>query len=361
MNFWRIKLDERVIDVECNEHQNTNCPIKLDHVFCDGYREGRSIGVFSHFHEDHIAAVTECIGSYDVLITHPITFEGIIALKPGIRYREQWIPQNFGEKYKTRVGYVQLLKANHIPGSSQVYVESGDKSLLYSGDFGFPDVQIKHTDYLVIDATHGDPWYDGKTDRKSVKNRMFEDIREKMNSNKPVVIQTSSGTLQELIRHFEVVYGSKLSSDVTSVMVKNQEKILKNIYKDEQGEFRDAVEYKSKEFWQLVKNNKKFVMFSTSSILDEELRSFYTIIIDKFRFSKEQTAIIPFEGGCRYNLAAHASINDIYSYVEGVNPKYVVTDNSRSSHAKKLAKLIEQKFPSIRTEYRPPWSNHDIR
>lgn len=347
-------MDERVIDVECNERQYTNCAIRLDHVFCDGYKDHRSIGAFSHFHEDHIAAVLDCIGSYDVLITHPITFEGIVALKSGIRYRMQWVTQDFGVKYKTKVGHVELLKANHIPGSSQIYVESDGRSLLYSGDFGFPDVQITHADYLVIDSTHGDPWYDGKTDRKSVMSRLFEDIKEKMDSEKQIVIQTSSGTLQELVRHFEITYGQRLQDDVTFVMDKTQENVLKNIYKEEQDEFRDVVHYDSREFWDAMRNNRKCVIFSTKSILDDKLRSCYRIIIDRYRFKKTQGPIIPFDNGCRYNLAAHASIGEIYSYVEAVNPKYVVTDNSRSSHAPKLAKLIEQKFPNIRTEYRPP-------
>ncbi len=356
MIFWRIKLNEQIVDVECNENQKTNCAIKLDGVSCDGYKEGRRIGVFSHFHEDHISAVTECIGDYDVLITHPITFEGIVALKPGIRYRQQWVQQDFGTIYHIQGGSIQLLKANHIPGSSQVYVEMDGKSMLYSGDFNFPDIQTKHADYMVIDATHGDPWHDGQTDRRSVKNRMFEDIEELTDSNKQIVIQTSSGTLQEIVQHFEIGYGRKISSDIAFVMDEKQVRVLTNIYKSERNEFRTPINYGSQEFWNLIRADKKCVIFTTSLILDDSLRSFHKIIIDQFRFSKEQGPIIPFEGGCRYNLAAHASIENIYSYIEAVRPKYVITDYSRSKYAKQLAKLIGQKFPEIKTEYRPPWT-----
>ncbi len=353
-------MSEQIVDVECNKHRKTNCAIRLDGVSCDGYGENRSIGVFTHFHEDHIGAVTECIASYDVLIAHPTTFEGIVALKPGIRHRQQWVQQDFGTTYHMPGGYIQLLKANHIPGSSQVYVEMNGKSMLYSGDFNFPDIQIKHADYMVIDATHGDPWHDGQTDRRSVKNRMFENIEELLNnSGKPIVIQTSSGTLQEIIWHFEIGYGRKMSSDITFVMDEKQARVLNNIYKSERNEFRTPVNYESREFWNLIRANKKCIIFSTGSILDESLRSFYKIIIDQFRFSKERGPIIPFEGGCRYNLAAHASIENIYSYVEAVQPKYVITDYSRSTYAKQLAKLIGQKFPNIRAQYRPPWDDRN--
>ena len=353
MDFWRKKLDEDVIDVLCNDHQRKNCVIKLDGVFCDGYKKGQTIGAFSHFHDDHIAAVADCVGSYDVLITHPITFEGIVALKPGIRHREQWITQDFDTVYKMNNGSMRLLKANHIPGSSQIHVETGDMSLLYSGDFSFPDMQIRQADYLVLDSTHGDPWSDGKTDRKSVKNRLFEHVIEVIKEHNQVLISTSSGTLQEIIRHFEIGYGRKMDADIVFVMDEKQERVLKNIYKSEVKEFRNVIKFDSAEFWKGIRNNRKCVIFTTGQILDESLRSLYKIIIDKYRFSDKRGPIVLFDGGCRYNLSAHASIEEIYSYIEEVNPKWVVTDYSRSDYAKILAKLIQQKFPHIKATYRP--------
>ncbi len=347
-------MDERIIDVECNEDTTRNCAIKLNSISCDGYKRGRGIGVFSHFHDDHIAAISDCVASYDALLTHPITFEGINALKPGMKYREQWVTQDYDSAYKFVNGTIRLLKANHIPGSSQVYVESDDKTMLYSGDFSFPDIQIRQADYLVIDSTHGDPSMDGSTDRKSVKNRMFEHVVENVNLHNHVVIQASSGTLQEIIRHFEVGYGKKMNDDITFVMDKKQENVLRKIYKDEADQFRHMIEYDSPDFWNTIRNNKKCVIFLPGLLLDDEVYNFHKIMVDRFRFQKNESPITPFDGGCRFNLAAHTSIKGIYDYIEHVNPKYVVTDNSRSQYAKNLARLIEQKFTHIKTEYRPP-------
>ena len=347
-------MDERIIDVVCCGDNTRNCAVKLDGISCDGYKEGMSIGVFSHFHDDHIRSIPSCISSYNVLIIHPITFEGINALQPGMRYREQWVPQDYDTAYRFEGGMIRLLKANHIPGSSQVYVESDGKTMLYSGDFSYPDVQIRQADYLVIDSSHGDPWHDGKTDRNSVKNRMFEYVEEYLESHYQLVIQAPSGTLQEIVRHFEIRYGKKMRDDVAFVMEKKQKTVLHNIYRNERDEFRDVVEYESSDYLDMMNSNRKCVIFSTSlEILDEQLRAFHKIIVDRFRFTKPNAPIIPFEGGCRFNLAAHTSIDGIYQYVEDVNPKYVVTDNSRSSYAKQLARLIEQRFPRIKTEYRP--------
>lgn len=346
-------MEERIIDVKCDGGTKSNCAVKLGAVFCDGYWEQQRIGAFSHFHADHIRAIESCIGEYDYMITHPITFRGLCALKPGLRLREQWVTQDYDTIFKFSGGSVRLLKANHIPGSSQIHVEYGGQTLLYSGDFSYPDVQTRHADYLVIDATHGDPWYDGKTDRQSVKNRMFEYLKDTLETKRCIVVRASTGTLQELIRHFETGCEQRLADDVVFAMDQKQKKILDNIYHMESSKFRPVVPYDTPEFGAVIRAAKKCVIFLTNAILSNELRKFHLIAVDAYRFEKPDPPIIPFDGGCRFNLAAHASIDDIYHYIEAINPKYVVTDASRSTYARQLAKLIEQKFPGIKAESRP--------
>ena len=226
--------------------------------------------------------------------------------------------------------------------------------MLYSGDFNYPDIQVRQADHLVLDSSHGDPWYDGKTDRKSVKNRMFEHVKDVLDSNKQVIVQAPSGTLQEIVRHFEVAYGHRLGDDVSFVMEKKQERVLRKIYRDDASQFRNVVQYNEPECNSLLRSDKKCVIFMTGMVLDARLRDRYKVMVDRYRFDKNEPSIVEFGGGCRFNLAAHASINGIYSYIEDVRPKHVVTDNSRSNYARKLAKLIEQRFPNIRTEFRPP-------
>lgn len=346
-------MDERIIDVKCNNRTNSNCAVKLGAVFCDGYWEQQRIGAFSHFHADHIRSIEHCIAEYDHMITHPITFQGLCALKPGLRLREQWITQDYDTAFRFSDGSVRLLKANHIPGSSQIYVEYDGNTLLYSGDFSYPDVQTRHADHLVIDATHGDPWYDGKTDRQSVKNRMFEHMIDVLETKRRIVVHAPAGTLQELIRHFEMGCKRRFTDDVVFATDHKQETILRSIYRDESPKFRPIVPYDTPKFGAVIRTNKKCIIFLTNAIFSSEMDKFYRIVVDGYRFEKGLPPIIPFDGGCRFNLAAHASINDIYQYIEAVDPKCVVTDGSRSTYARQLAKLIEQKFPRIKAESRP--------
>lgn len=347
-------LKERFIDVDCKSDQKTNCPIKLGQVYCDGYNRDARIGVFSHFHEDHINPIRDCLGSYDKLIVHPITFQAISALFPGYQYYEQWIPQDYDTKYVSSVGDIRLLKSNHIPGSCQVHVETRDSSCLYSGDFNYPEMQIREAKYLVLDATHGDPWHDGKTDRKSVMNRMFEDIKEKIKSNKAVMIHTSTGTLQEIIHHFEMgISGDTMSHDIPFVAALKQKDLLNKIYPEEKKEFRDIIVWDSREFWKLDQNNKRCVIFLTNEMPDNLFQNYYNIIVGKYRFQVNNAAIIPTHNGCRYNLASHASIHDIIEYVDQIKAKEVITDNSRSAYAPMLAKLIHIKWPDVNAYSRP--------
>lgn len=347
-----ISLSEIPINVICTQNRKKYCTIMLDSLTCDGYHDGIRIGAFSHFHDDHIGAVTDCIREYDVLLTHNVTLDAIAAINPGIENRTEWIPQQYGTVYKADEAKIQLLKANHIPGSAQIHVETDQKSMLYSGDFSYPDVQIRNADYLVLDATHGDPNYDAKSDRKFVMNRLFDDVREKTLGDKPTVIRTSGGTLQEIVRQFEM-QEEKISDDVSFIMSTKQKSILHNIYRQEIEIFRNIVDYESEEYWRLLRGAKPFVVFSTSLVLDSDLKKFHQIIIDRYKFTDESGSIIPIQGGCRYNLATHAPIHDIYKYVEQVDPRHVITDYSRSKFAPQLAKMIRRKFPNITTSHRP--------
>lgn len=356
MVFWRTNLlREEPVDIICNQSPVKNCAVRLGRVFCDGYNSNGLIGVFSHFHQDHTHAISDCIGKYDTIITHPITFEAITAMDSGYRYREQWVTQDYGTKYASHVGDIRLLKANHIPGSAQVHVESNGVTMLYSGDFNYPEIQIREADYLVLDSTHGDPIYDGKTDRKSVKNRMFEDIKEKMYSNKPVIVKAHSGTLQEIIKHFEISYdGSKLSHDIPFVTTKQQKDILLKIYKNEKHEFRDLIEYEQHEFWRLVRNNKRCIIFLPyNTIIDSSLKNYFKVYVDRYRFASKEPSIIEMNGGKRYNLAAHASIENIILYIDEIKAKTIVTDLSRSGYASRLAKVIQQCYPEKTCYSRP--------
>ena len=332
------------IDICCSGNGFINCPIKLDEVYCDGYLKGKKIGAITHFHSDHISTIPLCLQEYDTIITHEITHRAF--RHNGLAHYEQWYPMGYGEKYVTLSSTIRLLEANHIPGSAQIHVETDGKALLYSGDFNYPSVTIREADYLVLDATHGDPSVDGKTDRKSVLSRMYEDVKEKIDNKKSVVIYTDAGTLQEIIRHFEIGYDGdkpKLSHDIPFVAKKEQIEILHLIYEYEKKEFRELIEYCGRDFWKHFRKNKPCVIFLIDKIDIEDLSNMYRIWTGRYQFRSNKPAIEIHHStnSAHYNLASHASIDDVLKYVEDVKAKVIVLDGSRSSQAKSLARQIE--------------------
>lgn len=339
-------ISEDVTEIICNRNEKKDCTIRLGKVFCDGYNDTGLIGCFTHFHEDHIGAVADCIGKYDTIITHPLTLEALTALDSGLRYREQWVTQDYGIDFVSKVGKIRLLKANHIPGSAQIHVEKEDATMLYSGDFNYPEVQILKADYLVLDASHGALDYNYTTDRKSIKDRMYEELKEKLDSDEPVVIIAHSGTLQEIIKHFEIGYvGSKITHDIPFVTTVPQKKILEKLYKNEIKEFRDILTTEDRDYLKLLQKQKKCVIFLTPNDSREyPINNYHTFRIDHYRFNEKTGPIIVGDRLIRFNLSAHASIKDIIAYVEDVNPKEIILDNSRSLYAPSLAKIIKMKF-----------------
>lgn len=355
--FWRKKLSESIVNIRCNPNQKSNCAILLDYVVCDGYLSDKKIGIFSHFHADHIGAITKCIDTYDILLTHNTTHAAIAALEPGLEHREQWRAQDYDTEYHINDIKIRLLNANHIPGSSQIYIQTKDTSMLYSGDFSYPGMQIRQAEYLVLDATHGDPSFDGRTDRISVVNRLCDDVRERTTAGRSIVVYAVTGTLQEIVKYLDDS-SARILDNVCFVMDEKHKEILYKIYGNNSDNFRHIIDYDSPEFWRNIRERKPCIIFKTPlRIPDERFSNFYKIFIDRYGFTREIGPIIQFSNdrsnGCRYNLASHASIDNIYAYIEAVNPKYVITDHSRSNYAPQLAKMIRQKFTNITTKSLP--------
>lgn len=349
-----------IIDVECNNNNCKNCAVKLGRVYCDGLSDKGAIGCFTHFHHDHTSSVEDCIGQYDRIITHHITLKALSVNYEGIDLRDNWVTQEYGDKFNSKDGdEITLLLANHIPGSAQVHVQTNETSMIYSGDFSFPEMTTRHAEYMVLDSTHGEPSYNGKTDRKFVKNDMFERVNDYIDKKqKPIIIMANSGTLEEIIKHFESgTDKNRMSHDIPFATTKKHKDTLHAIYKNESRDFRDILTTdgdEQREFWSLVRGRKRCVIFmGYNDPIDSSLSSLYTVRVDRYRFRSDDSPIILHDNGIRYNLAAHASFEDIIKYVNEVKPKTIITDRSRSGFALDLAEQLKIKFPEKEILSRP--------
>src|SRR5687768_7869224 len=117
--------------------------------------EEKPFAFVSHAHSDHIAGHREIIASAN-------TARLMEARLPGVR-REHLLP--FGETAEFPGFLATLLPAGHIFGSAQIYVETDEGTLLYTGDFKLrpslsaEPAEWRHAETLIMETTYGLPKY----------------------------------------------------------------------------------------------------------------------------------------------------------------------------------------------------------
>jgi Cft2 family RNA processing exonuclease len=115
----------------------------------------KSLAFVSHAHSDHIALHGE-------IVVSEATGELMQARLPGNR-REHRLP--FGECTQICGVNLTLLPAGHIFGSAQCFIERGQESLLYTGDFKLrpgrsaETIEWRRANTLIMETTYGLPRY----------------------------------------------------------------------------------------------------------------------------------------------------------------------------------------------------------
>jgi len=341
MNDWKnfVKID--------GKSRKDNLPIQIGHsIVVDGYIPYKKNAVFTHFHQDHMGDIDDTL-SYDKVLLHPITYNVAIALNSTRKWRRRNLKSlNYREVHTTKFGEeITLYDADHIAGSCQVHVKVDNTRILYSGDFNFPSADTPKCDILVLDATHGVPQFNTKTDKDSILNSLFFEIN-KVSSKHPVVIIAARGSLQEIMNHLDKgVENEYIDGDIPFIANSDEITIKNVLYSHESNTEREFLDYSTPEAFRIIKNKSKCIIFRTVLHQDNELENMHTVIVDKYSaFHKEHAFFEPNEKLLRINLLSHSSYDGILEYVKKNEPKFVITDSSRSSYSTELAKAITKDF-----------------
>jgi Cft2 family RNA processing exonuclease len=162
-------------------------------LFLDA-RKKQEFGFISHAHGDHIAR-------HSKILCTPETSR-ILSLrlrKPSY----QTLP--FFRKTKINGNSITLLPAGHILGSSQIYYETHEGSLLYTGDFRTKSSRTAESltyqtcDVLIMETTFGSPRFRFPP-RKEVEEELLTLIRQKLSrGTTPIVYAYPLGKAQEAL------------------------------------------------------------------------------------------------------------------------------------------------------------------
>lgn len=346
MNNW-----QKYVDIECNEFDTKECGIKIGHsIICDGYIKNRTVAIFSHYHSDHVKYFQKTLTACDTVLASKITYDALVAIYGDyVSFRQNFQSLDFNNTFTTETGEkITLYPSNHVPGSSQIFVETSDGTrILYSGDFNYPNINVPKCDILVLDSTHEDKQWNFVFDRKSVLNRIFDCVsNEILYEKKPITIKASRGVLQLIMEHLENNHQGRIPKIVKFLADKKDVHLTAALNPYLDTPIRPILYYKDKEALKLRNLWEPYVFFrvhGSPPIPQEE--SMKVIQVEAYSGFKDRGPLFEDEYGLlRANLSIHASYSNIIEYVKTADPEIVLTDNSRGSYGSILAQNISQEL-----------------
>lgn len=313
-------------------------------IVCDGYQEGRTTGVFTHIHTDHIAKFSEALGRCDKILVSNATYKMLVALHgEPVKYHANLVSMDFNSPYYNKYDEkITLYPSNHILGSSQVLVEtSKNLKVLYSGDFNFPEMNVIHCDVLILDSTHGDPRFDSVADHESLERRLVELVKDEIEEGKPVIIRSHRGRMQYVMS----LLNKNLIGDVKFLADEKDVKLAK-VYNEFGLPIREVIQVNNNPIAYRIRDSRvPYVWFHTISgpQTPEEENGVRTI-----RLSSDVRLL----GGAALKehspnnfsieISDHSPFSNILKYVKAVNPQVIITDNVRTKSGITLADKIRE-------------------
>ena len=270
--------------------------------------DAKPFAFVSHAHSDHIAP-------HDEIIVSERTSRLMQARLPGER-REHVL--HFGETTTVRGLDVTLIPAGHIFGSAQFFVETGDGSLLYTGDFKLrpgrsaEPAEWRQAETLVMETTFGLPRYRFPP-TEQVVGQIVAFCRDALETGAvPVLLGYSLGKAQEVL--------CALSGAGLKPMLHGTVHRMTRIYEQFGQEFCEYERYNANEV-----AGKVLICppSANRSRMLEKIGEKKVAMISGW--AVDPGAIYRYQVDAAFPLSDHADYTALIRYVELVNPKRVLT------------------------------------
>ncbi len=213
---------------------------------------------------------------------------------------------------------LELVPSGHMLGSSQMIVDKGDKTLIYTGDINLKKVPTakpvytKHCDVLVMKCTFGQERYIFPPFDESIEP-IIKFINETLSSDStPLILVEPLGKAQDIIKALGE-HGFKLS-------------LHKSIYKATKIYEEFGIEFGDYELFKPTHIEEKVVIIPPDKIgsnnIENIKRKRAAIVLECT--AEEKSAIkSAFKADEAFTLSNHAGYNELLQYVELVSPKKV--------------------------------------
>lgn len=337
---------------------NTQGTIKLGPTtVADGFINGdescEEHHFISHAHTDHFrrSRIRKTWDLEKPIIATAPTLKLLEAYDINTSFNHQLVKtQNHGEVITYDSGTkVRLLENNHILGSVQIEVEHESQRFGYSGDFGENIEQYIDVDYLIMDATYaGHP-----VNKKWTRDNCLEELAERISDaseHGPVNICGTSGLLNEIAGFLgENGFWDEFKNVLANKRIKHWCKIYSEYGYKQPEVTSDDYEIDS---YNEILNSKKYISLANRrNDFKRSVPDGTTFWIENRNINAEEpiTQNNNHERWFDVKLTSHAFADDVFSYVQNVNPKYIITDASRGeTTAIELERKLKQNFAGIK-------------
>ncbi len=326
-------------------------------VVADGFIEddmsGEEHHFISHAHTDHFRK-SRIRKTWDlekpIIATEP-TLKLLEAYDINTSFNHQLVKtQNHGEVITYDTGTkVRLLENNHILGSVQIEVEYQSQRYGYSGDFGENIQDYIDVDFLVMDATYAGHPVKKSWNRDECLDELAERINDAIESG-PVNICGTSGLLNEIAGLLgENGFWNEFKNVLGNKRIKHWCKIYSEYGYKQPSVTTDDYEIAA---YNEILNSKKYIQLANRrNDFKRSIPDGTTFWIENRNINSEApiTKNVHHDSWFDVTLTSHAFAEDVFSYVQKVNPKYIITDASRGGNtAIELEKKLKQNFADIK-------------
>src|SRR6266481_9165729 len=271
-------------------------------------REAKRFAFISHAHGDHISP-------HEEIILSERTARLLQARMPGTRI-EHVLP--FGEQRRVHDADVTLLPAGHIFGSAQLFLSSGNETLLYTGDFKLRHgksaeaAEWREADTLIMETTFGLPRYQFPRTEQVIE-QIVAFCRETIEDGAvPVLLGYSLGKAQEVLCSLD---GAGLTP-----MLHGSVYQMTRIYEQFGQSFCEYVCYNRNDVAGRVLICPPSA--SHSPMIQKIPRKRVAMISG---WAVDPNAVYRYQVDAAFALSDHADYNDLIRYVDLVQPKRVFT------------------------------------
>ncbi|MEM4501926.1 MAG: hypothetical protein QXI86_00395 [Ignisphaera sp.] len=296
-------------------------------VCVDGHEDGCLFRVTTHIHADHIVDLDKSAIYCKHVIATPITLDILKVMGYTIPTNKA-VALNYGQSMNIDQDdwlRLSIAKADHIPGSAQVVLDTKDACIGYTGDFRAPGIRteiLKDLDILVVDATYGDPSYVRESE-DAIMNE-FVKLLKKLLTEGPVAIYAYHGKINDVMLKLR-----QWGIDAPYILSSSQWNIYCVLNRYGYGT-SDVFHQGSREAEEIMKSGWYIEFALTSRYSFLRRRKGISHVLVTGRYGK---TVARLGGSWVVGLSGHADFNELVYYVDEARPRLLIVDGYRSQYA----------------------------